>query len=94
MPGLCTLPPWLEHLEYPEEERQVVVGRINGYRFRVEWSDEDEVYVVRAPDLEGCVTHGGTLEEAVKHIEEAIESWLDVASQHGDPIPEKIADEN
>ncbi len=34
------------------------------------------------------MAHGGTRAEALKNAEEAIDLWLDTASEFGDPIPE------
>ncbi len=45
-------------------------------------------YGAYVPDLPGCVSVGGTLEEARKLIREAIEFHLDGMREDGDPIPE------
>ena len=39
------------------------------------------------PDLPGCMTTGGTLEETKRNIREAIEGHLETLRQFGDPIP-------
>jgi len=57
------------------------------YSMTVEWSDEDDAYVVTVPELPGCVTHGSTYAEAVRQAEDAIATWLDTARGWGDPIP-------
>ncbi len=48
---------------------------------------EDQIYVVREPELPGCVTHGKTCEEAVRQGQDAIESWIEAARAWGNPIP-------
>ena len=58
------------------------------YSMRIEWSDEDQAYIVTIPELPGCVTHGSTYEEAVRQGKDAIESWVDVARELGRPIPQ------
>ncbi len=35
------------------------------YSMLIQWSDEDEAYIVTVPELPGCKTHGSTHEEAV-----------------------------
>jgi hypothetical protein len=35
------------------------------YSMLLEWDPEDEIYVVTAPELPGCLRHGRTLEEAI-----------------------------
>ncbi len=53
----------------------------------IQWSDEDETFIVTVPELPGCVTHGNTYEQATKHGLEAIESWIEVNRVWGHPIP-------
>ena len=53
----------------------------------IEWSDEDDAYVVTVPELPGCVTHGSTYAEAVRQGEDSIATWLEMARASGDPIP-------
>jgi predicted RNase H-like HicB family nuclease len=57
------------------------------YSMIIEWSDEDDAYVVTVPELPGCITHGSTYEEAVKQGRDAIESWVDAARAWGRPVP-------
>ncbi len=53
----------------------------------IEWSDEDDAYIVTVPELPGCVTHGVTYEEAVRQGQDAIDSWLDAQQASGRPLP-------
>ena len=46
------------------------------YSMVIQWDSRDNIFVVRVPELPGCVTHGDTYEEAVKQGEDAIESWI------------------
>jgi predicted RNase H-like HicB family nuclease len=57
------------------------------YSMIIEWSDEDQAYIVTVPELPGCRTHGDTYEEAVRQGQDAIESWIMVAHADNDPIP-------
>ena len=57
------------------------------YSVILEWDPRDDVYIATVPELPGCQTHGTTLEEAVKHIQEVIELWIDAAREWGDVIP-------
>lgn len=43
--------------------------------------DKDGVFVASAPAITGCHTQGGTYEEAVEGIEEAIQLCLEVAKE-------------
>jgi predicted RNase H-like HicB family nuclease len=57
------------------------------YSMTIMWSDEDGVYIVTAPELPGCRTHGATHQEALMMGEEAIAGWLASARAVGDPVP-------
>ncbi len=57
------------------------------YSMLIQWSDEDDTYVVSVPELPGCMTHGETYAEAVRQGEDAIATWLETARAWGDPIP-------
>ena len=58
-----------------------------GYEFEVA---EEGGFVVSVPDLPGCVSNGDTFEDAWEMIQDAMEGWLQVALEHGDPIPAKF----
>jgi predicted RNase H-like HicB family nuclease len=61
--------------------------RLLRYSMIIEWEPLGQVFVVTVPELPGCKTHGATYEEAVRQGQDAIESWLMVAEEDGDPIP-------
>jgi predicted RNase H-like HicB family nuclease len=58
------------------------------YHINTFWSQDDEAWIANVPDLKGCSAHGETPEEAMREVQVAIELWLEVAVEHGDPIPE------
>ena len=39
------------------------------------------------PELPGCMAHGDTQEAALRHVNQAMELWIDTAKEFGDPIP-------
>ena len=57
------------------------------YSMVIQWSVEDQVYIVTVPELPGCKTHGKTYAKAVKQGLYAIEAWLDANEAWGRPIP-------
>ena len=57
------------------------------YPITIRWSDEDSVFIARAPDLPGCMAHGDTQADAAAEIQTAIALWVDTAAEFGDPIP-------
>jgi predicted RNase H-like HicB family nuclease len=57
------------------------------YSMIIQWDSRDNIFVVRVPELPGCVTHGNTYEEAVRQGQDAIASWISDAIASNDPIP-------
>jgi len=53
----------------------------------IQWSDEDQVYVVTLPEFNGPKTHGETYEEAVRMGEEVLELLIDSTLEDGDELP-------
>jgi len=62
------------------------------YVVTIYWSAEDEAFIAEVPELPGCMTHGETIAEAAANAEEAIEAWLDAATEAGRDIPEPIVE--
>ena len=63
------------------------------YRVDITWSPEDETYVVKVPELEGCMTHGDTMEEAVANAKEAIVAYVESLAERGLPVPKPLAEQ-
>ncbi len=61
--------------------------RQTNHRLIIDWSDDDQCYVVKVPDLPGCMAHGKTRQQAVKMAEEAIELWIETAKEDGVSVP-------
>lgn len=62
------------------------------YKMDFIWSEEDSAYIVRVPELPGCVTHGETIEEAVEMAKEAIEGYIETLKKMGKPVPVPLAE--
>ncbi|MBX3317991.1 MAG: type II toxin-antitoxin system HicB family antitoxin [Phycisphaeraceae bacterium] len=45
-------------------------------------------YFVQCPTLPGCYSQGGTVEEALQNIREAIEQVLEDMTDRGEPVPQ------
>ena len=58
------------------------------YSMVIEWSDEDQVYVVSLPEWGDLVhTHGATYEEALQRGRELIEGLVAARQERGEPLP-------
>jgi predicted RNase H-like HicB family nuclease len=54
----------------------------------IEWSDEDQVFVVSLPEWGNLVhTHGATYEEALQRGKELIEGLIACRKDSGEPLP-------
>jgi antitoxin HicB len=61
------------------------------YSIVIEWSDEDQAYLVTLPEWAETnimpVTHGDTYMEALKNGLEVLEMFVDYAQAHSEPLP-------
>ena len=60
------------------------------YKVIIYWSDEDNCFVGLVPELSGCFADGKTREECLANTKDTINTWLEVAREHGMKIPEPI----
>ena len=58
------------------------------YEVIIYWSADDQAFVANIPELSGCMAHGETQEYALANAKEAMQLWLDTATEFGDTIPE------
>jgi antitoxin HicB len=59
------------------------------YTIVIQWSDEDDCFVVTLPEWgEYCHTHGDTYEEAIKNAQEVLELLIDSSLEDGKNLPE------
>ena len=65
---------------------------MNPYSMVVQWSDEDQLFLVTIPEFAELVvmpyTHGKTREQAIHNGEEIIEMYLEAWQAENEPIPE------
>ena len=52
--------------------------------------DEPGYYTATVPALPGCVSQGQTREEALEHVEEAIQGYLKSLQKDGIPTPRDV----
>lgn len=51
------------------------------------YSEEDETYLIKVPELAGCMADGETIEEATQAAQTAIQMWIETARKLGRPVP-------
>ncbi|MBP5974333.1 type II toxin-antitoxin system HicB family antitoxin [Brasilonema sp. CT11] len=61
------------------------------YTIIIQWSEEDQCYVVFLPEftdvMQPC-THGETYEEALKNAQEVLEMLIETSLENNEPLPE------
>jgi antitoxin HicB len=63
------------------------------YSMMIQWSEEDQAYLVSLPEWEGhlfnwdAATHGATYEEAARHGREVLELLVETARDEGETLP-------
>ncbi|MEH2059913.1 MAG: type II toxin-antitoxin system HicB family antitoxin [Nostoc sp.] len=59
------------------------------YTIIIQWSHEDECFVVSLPEWgEFCHTHGETYEDALKNAQEVLEMLIESSLADGETLPE------
>jgi len=61
------------------------------YSVLIQYDPTDNIYVASVPELEGCVAHGYTREEAIREIQAAIQIYLEAAKEMEETIPAPMA---
>ncbi|NJR52857.1 MAG: type II toxin-antitoxin system HicB family antitoxin [Leptolyngbyaceae cyanobacterium CSU_1_3] len=60
------------------------------YSMTIEWSEDDQLFLVTIPEFVGRVampcTDGKTYEEAARHGQEVVETFLEIWRQEGKPF--------
>lgn len=52
------------------------------YKVLIMYDKEYQGYVVDVPELNGCMSQGKTIDEALENIKDAIKGWLEVETKH------------
>jgi len=59
------------------------------YSILIQWSDEDQKYIVSLPEFGPYAhTHGDTYEESVKNAQEVLELLIETYKVQGKPLPQ------
>jgi len=58
------------------------------YELIIYWSQEDQAFIVEAPELSGCMADGKTYQEAVQNAEIVIQEWIETAQELERQIPQ------
>ncbi|KKD36742.1 MAG: type II toxin-antitoxin system HicB family antitoxin [Limnoraphis robusta] len=66
------------------------------YTIVIQWSNEDQCYLVHLPDFptQEFHTHGDTYEEALNNAQEVLELLVQDYQEDGKPLPQPKTSEN
>jgi antitoxin HicB len=57
------------------------------YTMIVRWSADDELFVARVKEIEGCTGHGDTEADALVMLRDNLREWIAFCLESDDPIP-------
>jgi antitoxin HicB len=60
------------------------------YSMAIQWSDEDDAFIVTLPEFHGTKTHGSTYEEAAKNGREVLELLIETYQAEGQELPQPV----
>ena len=60
---------------------------VENYQIVIWWDEDDGCYIADIPELEGCMAHGDTPQQAEEEIKIAAKMWLETATEYGEEIP-------
>ena len=58
------------------------------YRMNLTFDEESNAWIVRFPELPGCIAHGATPEEALADGKEAKSLWIETALEENHQVPQ------
>jgi predicted HicB family RNase H-like nuclease len=62
----------------------------NKYTYRIEWSEEDQVYIGRCLEFSGLAAHGDSSEAALKEIKTVVNESIKWLAEDNKLIPEPL----
>ena len=65
--------------------------KANDYIKVVEWSDEDQCFIGRCPELTLGGVHGSDEAKVYAELCEVVEEWIELLHKDGVPLPEPLA---
>ncbi len=66
-------------------------NQIDKYTYRIEWSEEDEVYIARCLEFPSLAAHGDTPESALKEIKFVVDESIKWLKEDLEPVPEPFS---
>lgn len=64
------------------------------WTYRFIWDEADKIYTASIAEIPDCLSHGDTIEEAVKNIKEALKQHIEIMIEDNMEIPEPVKPED
>ena len=61
---------------------------VDKYTYRIEWSEEDQVYIARCLEFLGLAAHGDSPEKALKEIKIVVNESVKWLQEENKPLPQ------
>ncbi len=61
------------------------------YSYRVEWSEEDGVYIAKALEVPSILAHADTQEDAIREVKIPLAMALEAMVEEGEKLPEPLS---
>ena len=68
--------------------RKQIKEQASRYVKFVEWSDEDQCFIGRCPEVFSGGVHGGDEAKVYKELCDVVEEWVELLHKDGVPLPE------
>lgn len=63
---------------------------VDKYTYRIEWSEEDQIFIARCMEFSGLAAHGATSESALKEIKKVVNESIKWLKEEGKTVPEPL----
>jgi predicted HicB family RNase H-like nuclease len=70
--------------------RKQIKDRAARFAKFVEWSDEDECFIGRCPEVMRGGVHGSDEARVYAELCQAVEEWIEMLEKEGSPLPESL----
>lgn len=64
---------------------------VDKFAYRIQWSEEDELYLCRCLEFPGLIAHGKSQEQALKECKSAVRGAIKMLNDSGENIPEALS---
>lgn len=60
---------------------------VDRYSVRIWWSNDDQAFLAKFPELPGCMADGSSPEQALRNVRGVARIWIETARDSGRTIP-------